>query len=266
MDMVSFRSIVAMLLVLSMFVTVITTLLRQGNLDLTGRYANMRRVYKRSIIVGVILAAILRANIFDILQNPESPALFLGWLSLPWGEYAGITEKVIGIIEEFAGILVTGVVLAFVSRFWNELMDIMFEFKRWMRGKANASKPEESVARSSSSGGMSRGGSPRGGDRGRSDSRRGGRDSRPRSSSGGDRGRSSSGDDSSRRPSGGDRGRSSGGDDSSRRPSGGDRGRSSGGGDRGRSSGDRGRSSGDSPRRPIADAPRSSSPDGGEDR
>ncbi len=246
MDMVSFRSVVAMLMVLSMFVTVITTLLRQGNLDLTGRYANMRRVYKRSIIVGVILAAILRANIFDILQNPESPALFLGWLSLPWGEYAGITEKVIGIVEEFAGILVTGVVLAFLSRFWNELIDSMFEFKRWMRGKANAAKPEESVARASSgSGGMSRGRSPRGGDRGRSSGDRG-RSSGDRGRSSGDRGRSSS-----------DRGRSSGGDDSRR----------SGGGDRGRSGADRGRSSsGDSSRRPIADAPRRTTPDGGEDR
>ncbi|MCH7548819.1 MAG: hypothetical protein IH969_04660, partial [Candidatus Krumholzibacteriota bacterium] len=75
MDYASFRSVLAMLLVLSMFVTVVMNIWRHGNLDLTGRFANMRRMYIRAVIVGVVLAAVLRANIIDILQNPQGPAL-----------------------------------------------------------------------------------------------------------------------------------------------------------------------------------------------
>jgi len=198
MDLVSFRSVVTLLGLLSIVVTVATNIWRQGNIDLTGRWANMRGIYGRAIIVGVVLAAVLRANIIDILQNPESPAALFGWLNLPWGEYATITERLIGVVEEVAGILVTGVVLAFFSKFWNDLFDLLYELKRLVRGKANASKPEEGAQRPasvSSSGGRRYGrsdrggGSDRGGDRG-GRGRRGGGDR-------GGRGRSSSSSSSS---------------------------------------------------------------------
>ena len=143
MDNFSGRSILAMLSVLSMFVAVVTNIWRFGNLDLTGRFANIRGVYKRAIIVGVLLAAVLRANIIDILQNPQGPALMLGWFGSPWSEYATGVEKIMGGIEEVFGILVTGVVLAFLSKFWNDIFDIIYELKRWLRGKANQAKPED---------------------------------------------------------------------------------------------------------------------------
>ena len=43
------------------------------------------------------------------------------------------------------GIVVTGAVLAFVAKFWNDVFDILYEFKRWLRGHANAMKPEPST-------------------------------------------------------------------------------------------------------------------------
>jgi hypothetical protein len=143
MDIVSFWSVVSMLAVLSIFVTVVAKMWRSGNIDLSGRHANMRGVYARSIAVGVLLAALLRANIIDILQNPGNPAVLLGWLSMPWAEYATLWEKAIGIIEEVVGVLVTGVILAFFSRMWNDVFDLLYQFQRWMKGKANATKPEE---------------------------------------------------------------------------------------------------------------------------
>jgi uncharacterized membrane protein YgcG len=200
MDYASFRSVLAMLSVLGMFVAIVTNIWRFGNIDLTGRWANMRGIYGRAIAVGVVLAALLRANIIDILQNPEGPALMLGWLAAPWSQYAGATEKIVGTVEEVFGILVTGVVLAFISKFWNDLFDIVYEVKRWLRGKANALKPEDGairpkapgtvapsdrdrdsgITRRGSRGGRGRrggrpqGGSDRGGDRGGGD--RGGGD------------------------------------------------------------------------------------------
>lgn len=161
MDYASFRSVLAMLSVLGMFVAIVTNIWRYGNIDLTGRWANMRGIYGRAIAVGVVLAALLRANIIDILQNPEGPALMLGWLGAPWGQHAGPVEKIVGVVEEVFGILVTGVVLAFIAKFWNDLFDIIFEFKRWLRGKANALKPEEGAIRPKAPGTVepSRGGS-----------------------------------------------------------------------------------------------------------
>jgi hypothetical protein len=57
-----------------------------------------------------------------------------------------VGEKVVGILEEIFGIIVTGVVLAFLSKLWNDVFDIIYEFKRWLRGKANKSKPEAGAA------------------------------------------------------------------------------------------------------------------------
>ena len=44
----------------------------------------------------------------------------------------------IGTTGAIFGSFVTGFVLAFIAKFWNDLFDIIYEFKRWLRGKANA--------------------------------------------------------------------------------------------------------------------------------
>jgi len=147
MDFVSFRSVLVTLSVLSMFVALLTNYWRFGNIDLAGRWANMRGIYLRAAVIGVALAAIMRANILDILQNPERPARLFGWLSFPWRDYATPAEKALGLVDEVVGILVTGIVLAFISKFWNDFFDLVYEFKRWMRGKANSLKPEEGTSR-----------------------------------------------------------------------------------------------------------------------
>ena len=110
MDLVSFRSVVWLLALLSIFVTVITNYWRHGNIDLTGRWANVRAVYARSVAVGIVLAAILRANIIDILQNPQSPATSFGWLNLPWGQYATLGEKIVGYEQMGQEIILDGTI------------------------------------------------------------------------------------------------------------------------------------------------------------
>ncbi len=147
MEAASFRSVFAMLAVLAMPVALVTHLWRYGNLDLTGRWANLRGVYARAIAVGVVLAAILRANVIDILQNPEVPGSLLGWYQAPWAEGATAVERVRAVVYEIIGVLTTGLVLAFVSRLWNDLFDIVYEIKRWIRGRANQLKPEEGSVR-----------------------------------------------------------------------------------------------------------------------
>jgi|GEM_PF-1277401 len=190
MDIASFRSVLAMLGVLGMFVSVVTNIWRYNNLDLSGRWANLRGVYARSITVGIVLATLLRANIIDILQNPEGPAMMLGWFAAPWADGAGNAEKIGAILYELFGVIVTGVVLAFLSKAWNDLFDILYEFKRWLRGRANTLKPEEGSQRPAPSTQASsrpifasrRAGGGGGGGGGGGRGRRGGRGGRGRSS------------------------------------------------------------------------------------
>jgi hypothetical protein len=80
MDYASFRSVLAMLSVLGMFVAIVTNIWRFGNIDLTGRWANMRGIYGRAIVVGVVLAALLRAL---VLRRSYSSDLHPALLTVP---------------------------------------------------------------------------------------------------------------------------------------------------------------------------------------
>lgn len=130
MDYQSFGAVMRLLAVASMFVTVISNFWRHGDIDLTGRHANMRTIYGRAIIIGVVLAAIARLNVIAMLR----PTLAFD----PYLDFYGME-----IADDVIGVLVTGVVLGFLSKFWNDLFDLLFELKRLVRGKANMSRADE---------------------------------------------------------------------------------------------------------------------------
>lgn len=130
MDYQSFGAIWRLLAVASIFVTVVNAIWRHGDIDLTGKHANMRTLYTRSIVLGVIVAALARINVVAMLRDQ---AAFDGWLVFPQMD----------LVDDIIGVLITGVVIAFLSKIWNDLFDVLYEFKRWLRGKANALRPDE---------------------------------------------------------------------------------------------------------------------------
>jgi len=132
-DYQSFGAIWRLLAVASIFITVVNAVWRHGDIDLTGRHANMRTIYLRAIMLGVVVAALARINVVAMLRDQ---AAFDGYLVFPHME----------LVDDVIGVLITGVVLAFLSKLWNDLFDVLYEFKRWLRGKANALRPDE-VAR-----------------------------------------------------------------------------------------------------------------------
>jgi len=180
-----FGAVGRLLAVASMFVTVVNNMWRHGNIDLTGRYANMRTVYGRAIAIGIVLAAVARLNILAMLRT--APA-FDSYLSFTGMDLA----------DDVIGVIVTGVVLGFLSKFWNDLFDLLFETKRFMRGKANQLRADDGPRQARE---------PRG-EAGRDmrDMRRGRRGSRGGRGMGGDRDRDRGGDrDRGERPDRGDR-------------------------------------------------------------
>lgn len=130
MDYQAFGAVGRLLAVASMFVTIINNFWRHGDIDLTGRYANMRKIYGRAIVIGVILAAVARLNILAMLRTAPAFDSYLTFYG-------------IDIVDDLIGVLVTGVVLAFLSKFWNDLFDLLFELKRFVRGKANQLRADD---------------------------------------------------------------------------------------------------------------------------
>ena len=134
MDYQSFGAVGRLLFVASIVVTVINAIWRHGDIDLTGKHANLRTLYLRSIILGVVVAALARINVVAMLRDE---AAFDSWITFPE----------IGLFDDAVGILITGIVIAFLSKVWNDVFDILYEFKRWLRGKANALRPDEGAVR-----------------------------------------------------------------------------------------------------------------------
>jgi hypothetical protein len=169
-DYQAFGAVGRLLAVASMFVTIINNFWRHGDIDLTGRYANMRKIYGRAIVIGVILAAVARLNILAMLRTAPAFDSYLTFYG-------------IDIVDDVIGVLVTGVVLAFLSKFWNDLFDLLFELKRFVRGKANQLRADDQPRSMRE---------PRGEMRDMRRGRRGGRGSR--GGMGGDRDRGDRGD------------------------------------------------------------------------
>lgn len=133
MDPQSFGAVLRLLAIASMIVTVVSNYWRHGDIDLTGRFANMRTLYARSVLIGVIVAALARINVLDMLRGTPAFSSYLGFYGLD-------------LVDDAIGVLLTGMVLAMFAKLWNDLFDILYEFKRFLRGKANALRPDD-VAR-----------------------------------------------------------------------------------------------------------------------
>jgi hypothetical protein len=129
-DYQAFGAVGRLLAVSSMFVTVVNNIWRHGDIDLTGRYANMRTIYLRAVVIGVVLAAVARLNILAMLRTVPA-----------FDSYLGFTGS--DIADDVIGVIVTGAVIGFLSKFWNDLFDLLFETKRFMRGKANQLRADD---------------------------------------------------------------------------------------------------------------------------
>lgn len=138
-------SVLWLLLILGGVVAVLTNIWRHGNIDLTGKDANIRGVHWRAMAAGAVVCALLRVNLIDILQNSEGHTLYIGWMNAAWNANAPLMSQIGFVFDEVVGIAATAVVLAFVAKFWNDAFDVLYEFKRWLRGNANAKKPEAAV-------------------------------------------------------------------------------------------------------------------------
>lgn len=132
----SLGSVFWLLGALSIAVTILTNYVRHRpsfkHLRDASANKHMGGIYRLTILWGVSVALVLRANIIEILKNPEGPALFFSWTNVEFTEplYFSIPEEVFGIV-------ITGLVLAFLTKFWNDVFDIIYEVKRWLRGHAS---------------------------------------------------------------------------------------------------------------------------------
>jgi hypothetical protein len=85
----------------------------------------------RSILIGIGLAVLMKANLFELLSSLEAPWDTLGWIRMTDAGWIRVpaTENLGTTVYAIGGSLLTGLALGFGSKFWHELLDAVLELR-----------------------------------------------------------------------------------------------------------------------------------------
>lgn len=97
-------------------------------------------ITKLSILVGFVIALAFKANLFDIFLegNPHQQLGWQGVLKAGWS-CGHLCENLWAIVCQLPGCLATGFLLTFGSKFFHDLLEILYEVKRLRRKLADES-------------------------------------------------------------------------------------------------------------------------------
>jgi hypothetical protein len=135
-------NLLVLLTVLSVTVERVTNLLKLRHDDLRlrkGVYEDERNREKsisaRSLFLGVLLAILVKADIFEIMTHLDDPWRTLGWVQIRGNEWlrTGSTENAGTFLYAVAGSVITGLSLGFGSKFWHDILGSVYELRSKVR-------------------------------------------------------------------------------------------------------------------------------------
>lgn len=97
----------------------------------TGSLEEQRRAYrilKINLFCGFITAIVMHANLFDIIKNKDAPDRVLGWGNVHWlcfCQWFDLSNIGAG-LAFICGCLATGFFISFGSKFWHDMLDIIY--------------------------------------------------------------------------------------------------------------------------------------------
>ncbi len=101
------------------------------------------RILKINFFCGIMLAILLNANLLLILQHFDNPSDALGW-----GNFVaeikgkGFLQVFKSVVLRIPGCILTGLFISLGSKFWHDLLDMLYETKE-LKGKLNDLKDSE---------------------------------------------------------------------------------------------------------------------------
>jgi type IV secretory pathway VirB2 component (pilin) len=92
----------------------------RGRASRAGEKERERRIGNRVLVVSVLLAVAVKADFFAIVSHLDAPWDTLGWTrKVPIGSPAELLTTIVGTI-------LTGLSLGFGSKFWHDVLDIVY--------------------------------------------------------------------------------------------------------------------------------------------
>ena len=78
-----------------------------------------RRIAKRALAASVLLAFVVKADFFALVSGADAP-----WETLGWSRSA--LRSLPDLVSTVAGTTVTGLALSFGSKFWHDVLDLVY--------------------------------------------------------------------------------------------------------------------------------------------
>lgn len=105
--------------------------LRVPHTDPSQEKTRERGITLRSILVGIVVALLMKANLFEILASLDSPWQTLGWVQIDGPRWVRTTasQSSGNFIYSLAGCVITGFALGFGGKFWHDILDSVFELR-----------------------------------------------------------------------------------------------------------------------------------------
>lgn len=94
-----------------------------------------RRIGTRVVVVSVLLAAAVKADFFAIVAHLDAP-----WDTLGWSQDA-LPRSPAEVLGVLAGTILTGLSLGFGSKFWHDVLDLVYSVRTAVQ---NTSRAEQS--------------------------------------------------------------------------------------------------------------------------
>jgi hypothetical protein len=125
-------NILSVLTVLSVAAERVTNVVKLRKEDTWRAISERQREFNiqvTNVIFSLFIALAVKADIFSMFARPDAPWSTLGWVQwtgTAWAQSASVVGAS-AILHTFVGCIVTGIALGFGSKFWHDVLGIVFE-------------------------------------------------------------------------------------------------------------------------------------------
>ncbi|MNE01809.1 hypothetical protein D3C87_05550 [compost metagenome] len=101
-----------------------------------------RKIVGLNIMLSIIVALLMNANVFDLLSLKD-PTIHFGWQDVVWQDQTKTYSLITNILYSFSGCVLAGFCMSIGSKFWHDTLDMLLYAKN-MRKKALEKDPKDS--------------------------------------------------------------------------------------------------------------------------
>jgi hypothetical protein len=138
-----FINILTVLTVLSVAAERVTNVVKLRRDSSWKENDNREREFKitwSNVLIGIAIAIAMKADLFAMLAQPDSPWTTLGWTQ--WNGTVWVRHpaagSLSGIAQALLGSAMTGISLGFGSTFWHDVLGIVLELRKLTEKRAAA--------------------------------------------------------------------------------------------------------------------------------